>query len=379
MYSVNDKCPCGSGKKFKKCCLLNENKEKDIRDMISLMHKKYKKSVCYHPNPLECNGKIKDCHTIQNNKILNKLSVNGKVYMFSYNITLENIHKLFSNFNVIEKDIENIVVFDQMLVEVGRNSATTFKGFCDYHDSVLFKDIETRDFNYEEKQYFEYAYRALIHRIYAEDSTFHLMRDTVKNISGEELKNENNKLGFLGKLKSKELGYNDLLNEKKEFDNALLTDNFDILSNYYMELPFEIKFAFTDRIVVDFDLIGKRLNDSFSLKIDDYPKSFYLTVIPENGKTLILFSTLKKYLNYFKPSINEFIKCSIDVKYNILINLMFRYCDVIVISPKLLNILTGEEENKIVETFYNFLPYSPIPKEMFKDLKGAYLPNLFSK
>ena len=189
---------------------------------------KYKNTVCYHPDKKNCKGKLKDCHTIQNNKILNKLAVNGKVFMFSSNVTLE-AYKDFFECEEGDNIDKPCVVFDQMFQEIGRNYATTFKGFCDYHDTVVFQDIETRNFNRETIQFFEYAYRGLTHRLYERKKSLSLIRYQVTTMSGDELRNENKKTGYLGRLKLEELGISDLEKEKTIFDNAIMTQNYDIV------------------------------------------------------------------------------------------------------------------------------------------------------
>jgi 3-methyladenine DNA glycosylase AlkC len=82
----NDPCPCGSGKKYKKCCL---GKADDVyySNPLNLLetYKKVRKESrikrCLHPKSDECSEKIIGAHSIQNNKIIKRLSSNGIVYM----------------------------------------------------------------------------------------------------------------------------------------------------------------------------------------------------------------------------------------------------------------------------------------------------------
>ena len=82
----NDPCPCGSGQKYKKCCLGKEdNPEYSDPSKIPMIYKSLRKEArfkeCIHPNRSECSEKIISAHSIQNNKILAKISDNGKVFM----------------------------------------------------------------------------------------------------------------------------------------------------------------------------------------------------------------------------------------------------------------------------------------------------------
>ena len=82
----NAPCPCGSGKKYKKCCLGKENNpDYSIPENISVIYKQLRKSAqfkeCLYPDHSRCSEKIIKAHSIQNNTILSKISDNGKVYM----------------------------------------------------------------------------------------------------------------------------------------------------------------------------------------------------------------------------------------------------------------------------------------------------------
>lgn len=55
--------------------------------------------------------------------------------------------------------------------KTGRKKATTFTGFCDYHDSKIFSPIENEDYVEENKeQEFLFAYRALAYEHHANKS-----------------------------------------------------------------------------------------------------------------------------------------------------------------------------------------------------------------
>lgn len=78
----NDPCPCGSGKKYKKCCL-NKSVEQRLAEAVARSSNNLKNEAhikqCLHPNKNECDEKIIKAHAIQNNRILNKISEKGMV------------------------------------------------------------------------------------------------------------------------------------------------------------------------------------------------------------------------------------------------------------------------------------------------------------
>ena len=77
--SNNEDCPCGSGKKFKECCkgkpdqqLIQSKKPPEVQIMEQM--RKAMVKCCMHPDQSNCNGKIKNAHALQNNKIISLLA-----------------------------------------------------------------------------------------------------------------------------------------------------------------------------------------------------------------------------------------------------------------------------------------------------------------
>ena len=126
----NDPCPCGSGKKYKKCCLgkaddVYYSNPLNLLDTYKKVRKESRIRQCLHPKSDECSEKIIGAHSIQNNKIIKRLSSNGIVYM---------------------PCPKSDNPFAQMTV-YGRKEATVFTGFCGYHDKTVFQPIEDRMFD----------------------------------------------------------------------------------------------------------------------------------------------------------------------------------------------------------------------------------------
>lgn len=92
-----------------------------------------------HPNKDECTDKIVKAHAIQNNRILTKIAENG--WIKTLNVT------------------SNLIF--QSSQEQGRKIATTFTGFCSYHDKKVFQAIEDQPFIATAKQIFLFTYRTM--------------------------------------------------------------------------------------------------------------------------------------------------------------------------------------------------------------------------
>jgi len=63
----NEPCPCGSGKKYKKCCLGKPEEQKyaeAIIDSQSYFKNNSRIKNCLHPNHEECSERIIKAHAI---------------------------------------------------------------------------------------------------------------------------------------------------------------------------------------------------------------------------------------------------------------------------------------------------------------------------
>ena len=132
------------------------NKKKissDIQNNIKLnkmngeLLSKAKISECFHHNKSECNGTIKKAHSIQRNgklSLLEEKDENDNSVLYSFTNTKVEDNKL-------------------TLKPIGKAIASTFNGFCDFHDNKVFSPIEDASFKNTDEQCFLYSYRAFAH------------------------------------------------------------------------------------------------------------------------------------------------------------------------------------------------------------------------
>ena len=132
----------------------NENKQIPfVADFISKM-KAFDQKICLHPlaSPPVCN-KIISAHTIQRSKILKQL-INPFNHVLTFYKTTDGLPKL-----------------------VGWRLASTFNGFCGFHDSSTFEPIENQPFNNTLQQCFLIGYRALCHEVYQKTAAVRAIPD----------------------------------------------------------------------------------------------------------------------------------------------------------------------------------------------------------
>lgn len=326
----NELCPCGSGKKYKFCCLnemRNEDKISEFMNEYRKLSKDAKIKHCIHPNKDECNDKIIKAHAIQNNRVLLKLSENGNV------VTMDGLS------NIMFQDARSR----------RRKIATTFSGFCGYHDKILFQEIEDKEFEETPRQVFLYTYRTLAwhyHKKLEQKSHNDIFKELVEDYNLINNKNED--------MYGENLRKASLENESKMnlFNKYLLDEDYENINYKVWKIPYEIQFAISTMLEIEHDILGNEINNLYR---DEYLKSVYLNIFPAEGCSYCIWSwesTDKVYENFVK----QFMDLNIKDKMNYLNNNLPRWTDSLVFSPRIWN-RWGEQIQQalISHSNYDFL------------------------
>lgn len=277
----NDPCPCGSGLKYKYCCIdKKDNPEYFLPDNYAQFYKDMRKEArfkeCLYPDHSCCSEQIIKSHSIQNNKILSKISDNGIVYMPMPKPDLS-----FS--------------FQK---EYGRKEASVFTGFCDYHDKTVFQPIEDEDFQATEEQIFLYTYRAFALEYHKKKEVVRSEQFEFANIPSVFKKTEimiNGKTGF-------GMAVDDYADEKVLFDKALLTKHYDVLTSIVWSFDGFSHFAATGGEAPSLDYDNQWIQNLINPTVP--VRHIYYSVFPEKDKTYAIIAWLKEYDQLF-ASIKE--------------------------------------------------------------------------
>jgi len=308
----NDPCPCGSGIKYKKCCLNKTNDERlaeAIMYSMQSIEKNARIKQCLHPNKDECDHKILNAHAIQNNRILNKIAEEGLV------ITVDGTSNL---------------VFQGTQIK-GRKIATTFTGFCKFHDKVLFQEIEDREFVGSQKQVFLLTYRTMAwhyhkkqQQLNAEMIQYKKMYERGFDMAASE--------GFELFDKGLKLGVVDNEKEKLKFDEYLLNEDYDNVSFCIWEIPYEVQFAVSMMHELEHNIYGQRINN---LETDINLRKLYLNIFPADSKSYCVWSWLKKNEVDYVEFSRQFMELDVVDRDNYFNNNLPRWTDSLIISPRL--------------------------------------------
>ena len=285
------------------------SKQTDFTKWLREIRRQAYVKECFHKDS-NCSSKIIFAHSIQNNRILKKISQNGEVLYFE---------------ETEDKDNNNIKF---LLSKMGRKKATTFTGFCGDHDCKLFLPIESHDYyDGNEEQQFLFAYRALAKEYHAKKTALKLGDSAISQSPqhGKAL------LGNLNFQKYQQVALYQLERDKQLFNSALDQGKFDMIYTRMIKFHQEYHIAVSSAFTVKKDLNGKDVNNFSDLETD--MKYLYLTIFPQNGKTYILLSCLRKYKRYLSPLMNQIQEKSVNERKIILSNILAIHVENITISP----------------------------------------------
>jgi len=121
----NQPCWCGSGKKYKVCHLRRESQPPPtLQRGVELLRQRRADRVCLHPQagPSACVGKIVNAHSVSRAAGLKRIAEAGKVVGFRHGPDADRSGHYFRSMST--------------------KTASTFTGFCQWHDKQLFAPLE---------------------------------------------------------------------------------------------------------------------------------------------------------------------------------------------------------------------------------------------
>ena len=334
----NDQCPCGSGKKYKYCCLGKEDNPyySDINKFPKLYKETRKEArikECLYPDKSLCSERIVSAHSIQNNKILSKIADNGKVYMPcpkpDFSLSVQNVY--------------------------GRKEATVFTGFCSYHDKIIFQAIEDCDFSSTVEQVFLFIYRAFALEYHKKREAVRMNQILFSNkpsaieASGTFIRG---KTGF-------EMSVSDFEEEKQVFDKAILSGDYDVLTSIIWTFDGFSNYAATGAEAPEIDFMGKRIQDLRNPSI--HAHHIYYCVFPWSKKTYAIIAWLKQYDDMFKPIKEKLLTLSDKEKKNYINNTLPYITENIVVKPSSWDQLHENAKTEFVKK------YTSLAKSIYKD------------
>ncbi|WGL16802.1 SEC-C domain-containing protein [Microbulbifer bruguierae] len=283
----NAPCWCGSGKKFKKCHL-DRDKQTPISEqtLYKQFNSFYSQKYCSVPEPMKdgCSGKIVKAHSISKSSSLKEISSNGHVLT---------TFKTGANFNN---------GFDISPQKIGLQKASTFTGFCNYHDNHLFQPIEKKDFEISEENCFLVAYRALTREIFVKEKsagTFDLLKNLDKGKSIDQ--QISIQAGHKWTYENNDLTKNDLEYLKKKMDSILLSKDYSGVSHIVFTLAEPPMVMTSAAVAPRFDFQGKELQ-KISMQPEKIPSYIIVNSFSSASTGYICLSCIDEHI----PAADQF-------------------------------------------------------------------------
>ncbi|OTW84239.1 hypothetical protein BK702_22630 [Bacillus thuringiensis serovar cameroun] len=355
-FMKTEPCPCGSGKKYRACCfnrkdpelpfekVPTEKREGAFKNFAHKLDKETKIKECLYPDSKQCEGKIKNAHSLQNNGVLSKIAEDGHVVI---------LHPDFKKDDLICDGKDE-----------SKNKATTFTGFCDKHDTLVFLDIETKEIDVKSsKQCFLFAYRAFALEMHKKKEQLKSSKQLFK------LKPSTTKvMEFVADYRFKELSLKDLFEYKLLFDDALMNENYDRIQSTTFTFDYEISMASCGAVTLTHDIKGNVMNDTYSME-DERLKTLFFTILPNGGKTYFIFNWLKDETDFFRDYIQQLESLTKGQFRNYINNFLPTYTENLVLAPSLWRSFTEEQKDTFFKLFSaQFKSYHYI--QMRKNLLG---------
>lgn len=349
----NEPCPCNSGKKYKKCHgSLEEQPLLDptlpIDSAINKRMNEARIKQCIHPKTEECQGKIVVAHSIQNNRILNKIGRNGEVYMLKHTATKTSSRTRFKL--------------------VGRGQATTFTGFCSYHDKSLFQPIEDTAYQGTEQQQFLFAYRTFAFEYHKKLEAKKAITNASK-IKPSLIKDDY----FLGYMEGHDLAIRDIEYHKQKFDEALIQGQYGIVETLELKFEGESPISVCSGFFLEYELNGKPA--SCLPKSDEMAKLLMFNVIPQEGHMVVLFSWLYEYRDIYKDFREQLLSLTPTQQLQVINNIIPAYCENVVYNPDYIDGWEQSQKEEFERKYHSNLRNPFVPEK--RNLLSESSHNLF--
>jgi hypothetical protein len=328
----NDRCWCGSGKKYKHCHL-NRDKEESVPEWQAdkEFRAAFSSKTCSAPKEWHesCSGTIVRAHTVPKSSSLKAIARDGHVYGY-----VPNLKKLREQGGVLAPEL------------VGVNRASTFTGFCSTHDNSIFAPIETRPFEGSVDQLFTLAYRSFSREAYtkaaAADVT-ELYKQMDKGRKPED-QMEVQMLAFLNEI-GVGAGMRDNAHYEEIFHKALVAGDFSSARGFVLCYPNPPPIMCSASFFPEQDFHGNVLQDLMDL--ENTPELLSVSSFYDGRTGLVAFAWLGDDSEICRAFINSLRGLDESAQTSALIRMFFEHIENVHISPDWWEALTEEQRSAL--------------------------------
>jgi len=287
-----------------------------------------------------CDGPIVKAHAIQENGILSKISEEGHV-------------------SILWRELTSSSKDPFELLTEGKGKFSTFPGFCKYHDTVLFSEIENEQFSPTESKYARHSLRAVAKGLHEKNAICSLYK---KMLTAGISNNEAWKSKIQKTILEKEADRKDLEKVFLQFKYRISAGKYGFLKTILVTLDREYPIAATACFTPEFDPLAPDSPGYKNQLVGPLKKRkpfVFLSVFPQDGKTYAIISTLKQ--DY--PRMGFLAKLrevrSLHEKKVILSRIVLQMCDCVAFSPKYIRDKFSAEDRRSLIEHYRHNMYDP--------------------
>ncbi|HGO5856083.1 TPA: cytoplasmic protein [Mannheimia haemolytica] len=327
--------------------------ERIEKELLGIIHKNLKKGnqkkYCSAKELLgiTCSKKIIKAHTLSKGSSLKPImNKNNKVMGTDQ-----------SFFSLLDKDYVGFR-------EIGVNEASTFTGFCEEHDKLLFSRIEDENILPDLEQIFLLSYRALCREIYTKGNQkdTRLNRDVFDNPrfpigNMEQYENFRRSIEYFEKYSS--LGFEELI-ELQSIMNAMLNSkDFSSIKSFVIEFSSYSQIVSSGVFIPEISF-GNEILVILSDLLNKPPRIAFNIVNSGCGKGFLIFSWLSNKND--KPCY-KFIKSFENIKTNkkkedALVRFIFSFFENTFFSTNWWNSLTIKQKDEITLKFQDIFKHN---------------------
>jgi hypothetical protein len=238
-----------------------------LHNLLRKSRQEFKRKYCLHPAaPNNCSARIVSAHTVQRAMLAKHIADNGHVVRFKVQPTAEPMGM------IVEPE------------RVGLNKASTFFGFCEKHDSELFRPLETKEFNFSSHQIALLGYRAICRELYLKEAAiaagdaardYVAMNPDIPQFPEKEIGWRIMRLAHLNARKNLERG-------RKAFGEMLASEENTSLRYFGAQFEDRPVYFASAAFLPEWDFNGRVLQDLSQLE-DFYPICFSAWATKENS------------------------------------------------------------------------------------------------
>lgn len=209
----------------------------------------------------------------------------------------------------------------------GRKAATTFRGFCTFHDNALFKPIEESPYSGDSQQNFLMAYRAFCLEYFKKLRTRNLLINTIENKPDVSYRTY-----FIEVVIGTAISLSEFEADLIIFNNSIVNKMYTTIRSAYCYLDEEIKIAACSTLALEYDLNGNKLQ---ALSDSSPLKKLFLNIFPQNNRTHIIFSWLMSSDHTYLPFKKQIENLTREQIIYLINNILPTYIENVTINPKL--------------------------------------------